>query len=221
MATVNITDRLINDVRNTIQNMRRAEIEAEYPHHDADCTLDASAIYNEAEWGQHLHLMAQFPKEWLYPVKRAYFSISGEIDGKPVKTSVSIPNMASAYVRPNKDRYSMDRAEVTQAALQARGCAASAFLLKRLEDQAGVAVLMDKWARVEKDVVEFLRKCKSLNEAIKLLPNIKLYVPKADIERVETKAESTRARREKIVAEVPVEEITAAAMAARLSGAFA
>lgn len=221
MATVHITDRLISSVRDNIHDMRRAEIVAEHPHHAADCTLDASAIYNEAEWGEHLHLMAVLPKDWLYQVKRAYFYVTGEIEGKPVKMQITVPTMASAYARPGKDRYSLDRAEVTQAALQARGCAASAFILKQLETAAGVAALMDKWARVEKDVIEFLRKCKSLNEAIKLLPNIKLYIPKDDIERVEYKPESTRVRREKLVAEVPVEEITAAAMAARLSGAFA
>jgi hypothetical protein len=63
----------------------------------------------------------------------------------------------------------------------------------------------------------FLGKCKSLNEALKLWPGVKMYIPREYIERVERKVER-KVREKEILEDTPVDTLTAAAIAARLSG---
>jgi hypothetical protein len=75
-----------------------------------------------------------------------------------------------------------------------------------------------RWQKVETDIVEFLRKCKSLNEAVKLFPNVTMYLHYEDMERLNLKVERP-SQRKSIIEEVDVEGITAAAIAAKLAAA--
>jgi hypothetical protein len=79
------------------------------------------------------------------------------------------------------------------------------------------AEIKARWAKVEGDIMAFLGKCKSLNEALKLWPGVKMYIPREYIERVERKVER-KVREKEILDDTPVDTLTAAAIAARLSG---
>lgn len=48
-----------------------------------------------------------------------------------------------------------------------------------------------RWTRVKSQVIGFLDKCKSVNEAVKLWPDIVQYLPKQARERLEEKVEKT------------------------------
>lgn len=82
--------------------------------------------------------------------------------------------------------------------------------------------IKQRWEKVEEKVGEFLFHCKSLNEGLKLWPDLKVYIPKEYLERVERK---TSSRSEKstqaadILSTIDTNEIQAAAVIARLSGA--
>jgi hypothetical protein len=80
-----------------------------------------------------------------------------------------------------------------------------------------------RWDKVEVQVRDFLDNCKSLNEALKLWPDLSVYIPKHYIERVEKKANrsttETKSSAEEVLAKINTQEIQAAAVIARLSGA--
>jgi hypothetical protein len=91
--------------------------------------------------------------------------------------------------------------------------------LQAWEENKQVTTIKEKWAKVEKDILEFLNKCKTLNEAVKLFPGVRLYVQHDDLERLDRKVERL-SERKKIVAEMATDELTAAAIAAKLMGAI-
>jgi hypothetical protein len=75
-----------------------------------------------------------------------------------------------------------------------------------------------RWEKIKTDIDEFLDKCKSLNEAVKLFPGVRMYIHSEDIERLERKLERPT-QRAKIVEDVDTEGLTAAAIAAKLAAA--
>jgi hypothetical protein len=84
-----------------------------------------------------------------------------------------------------------------------------------------VAEVDARWDKVRTDVLKFLENCKSLNEAIKLWPDIRIYIPKQYIERVEKKAErsvSTNSALD-ILKGIDTDGAVAAAIGARLASA--
>jgi hypothetical protein len=46
-----------------------------------------------------------------------------------------------------------------------------------------------RWSKVNQQIVTFLKSCKSLNEALKLWPDVRIYIPKQYLERAERKVE--------------------------------
>jgi hypothetical protein len=80
-----------------------------------------------------------------------------------------------------------------------------------------------KWSQIKDKVITFFRSCKSVNEAIKLWPDVRMYIPTEYMERVERKAArgpgSGPSDAMSVLATMNLEEIQAAAVVARLSGA--
>lgn len=220
MATVYITQRLLDDVRGNIQRMRDAEIRSDFPNHDSAVTDDASELFRTLNWGEHVNLYSMIPEKW--KTEFSGFSIT-VIDEVGMQIGTVGFDKQRAWGTPKADYWSSRNTKIQESDLMKLPDSPGVLAIRnRLSALRGVKDLQAKWKKVETDVIEFLRKCKSLNEALKLLPTLRMYVSPEDVERVERKAESTKARRAELVKEAPAEEeLTAAAMAARLSGAFA
>ena len=90
-------------------------------------------------------------------------------------------------------------------------------ILEQLAEKEIRTTIQEKWDKVNKDIQAFLSKCKSLNEALRLWPALKVYVPEEYIDRVNHKVER-RQRETEIIESVDIGELTAAAIAAKLSG---
>jgi hypothetical protein len=75
-----------------------------------------------------------------------------------------------------------------------------------------------RWKKVSEDISEFLEKCKSLNEAVKLFPGVRMYISAEDAERLDRKVERA-AQRKAIVHSYDTEGLIAAAIAAKLAEA--
>jgi hypothetical protein len=222
MATVYITQELINRVKTKINGMRRAERNSDVPNIDKNALVDASQLYNTGCWGEkYVHLVNQIPKEWLGKQEDATISIKGVLDdGRHVSTSVRFSGMKSAYARPKDSYYAKTDSELTLEYVRAlpEDTVGRAELLQRW-DESIVALGIDaRWEKVELDIVGFLKKCKSLNEAVKLFPNVTMYLHYEDMERLNRKVERP-SQRKSIIEEVDVEGITAAAIAAKLAAA--
>ena len=225
MAYVAITGDLINRVESKINTMRKQEVSASCPGLHETVTVDASQLYNMGAWGAgNMHLINVIPHDWLSEATEASIRVKGTVDieGAPVPVElnkdVRISGMTNAFQRPTPNYYDRKNSVLSYDALVAmpdhivgRNELVARFELARVEAQIDA-----RWHKIQSDIVSFLRKCKSLNEAIKLFPAVKMYVDRDDIERVERKVQ--RAPREELVQKMDTGAITAAAIAARLSG---
>ena len=222
MAYVAISNDLIARVRNRIKSMRQAEVDSVLPQNNV-VMMDASELYNRGAWGDHTHLISAIPKDWLAkPEDATVYAEGGYTDptGKDciVKTALVFKQCTAAYRRPSTDYW--NQANATHHIASLRGLPpipGRDELIARWEQACAAHDVVARWNKVESDILDFMRNCKSLNEALKLLPAIRMYVDKDDIERVERKI--VRAPREHLVAEIDAGSIAAAAIAARLTEA--
>ena len=219
MATVYITQELSSRVSDAIKRMRDADITTQNAETGRAIELDTSEFLTKAMWGNYLHLKDQLPHEWLSLNTGPTMTIvmPADDDGKQVKHMIHFRNQ-KVLNRPNNDRWSEPKIECTKAFLDANVDMAGVLNILGYIDRMDLNnEIKAKWSKVEADVMLFLGKCKSLNEALKLWPGVKLYIPAEYIRRVEHKVER-KVREKEIVESVATDELTAAAIAARLAG---
>ena len=222
MATVYITKELITRVQAVIEKMRMAERASDLPNIDKNCSVDASQLYNIGCWGaEHVHLKDSIPKDWMLEATEANVYVRGTLeDGSDIKTSVRFTGMTMAYQRPSKDYWNKAASELTIDQLRAlpEDMPGRSELLARWDDAVLEFALNARWKKVSNDISDFLKKCKSLNEAVKLFPGVRMYIDHEDIERLDRKIDRA-SQRKAIVETVDTEGLTAAAIAAKLAQA--
>jgi hypothetical protein len=221
MATVNITKEFKERVQNRIRSMHLKELETELPNLNKINVIDASYLFHYGCWGKdHMGLVYAIPGEWLSKVTDSRIEIKGELDGKPTACSVRFAGM-NAFQRPTDSYHNKSISAIEYEDLVALPdvIAGRDEALQAWEDNKQVVEIKAKWDKVERDIIDFLDKCKTLNEAVKLFPAVRMYVDRDDIERLERKAVRITERR-KIVQEMATDELTAAAIAAKLMGAI-
>lgn len=224
MAYVAISQDLRNRVKNRIHTMRNTEIKQTLPDLEKSYNIDAHHIYNYGCWGaEHMHLIHVIPKDWLCEEKSGAVHIVGDAqmeDGSfaTVKKPVGFNTMTGAYRRPAVDYWNKGSSEVNYNDLMhmASTTPGRDEAMQRWNDAVEEKKMMDRWAKIELDIMNFLDKVKSLNEAVKLFPGIKLYLDKDDVERMERKVQ--RGAREELVADIDLGQLTAAAVVAQLNG---
>lgn len=221
MATVGITQELLDRVKSVISGMRQAEINSDVPEHSKEYTADATFLFHRGCWGaEHVHLIDKIPKDWLAPVSAASITIKGIYDGQELKTSVMFRDLKGAYSRPKESYWNKSDCELSLYDIESLpgDTIGRSQCLQRWVDSCCVFEISKRWDKVSGDVVGFLKKCKTLNEAVKLYPGVKMYLSPDDIARLERKVERL-SQRKKIVEDLATDELTAAAMAAKLVGA--
>jgi hypothetical protein len=221
MATVGITKELRDRTKAVIDVMRKAERRNDIPEMEKDITVDASHLYNLGMWGAQMHLINQIPKDWLIKVTDANVMLIGDDEnGARIKAVARFTCMKDAYHRPANSYYSRIDSTLTIDQLRAmpEETVGRAELLKRWDDTMIAMVIDARWEKIKVEVDEFLTKCKSLNEAVKLFPGVRMYIDRDDIQRLERKLERP-SQRKAIVQGVDTDGLTAAAIAAKLSSA--
>jgi hypothetical protein len=221
MATVGITKELRDRVGSVIRNMERREIKSDVPDYEQNYNVDATYLYHYGCWGkEYMHLVHDIPHDWLAKVTESRISLRGSLDdGRILSTNVHFTGL-NAFQRPSDSYYSKGSSVVNLEDLRAMPevVAGRAELLKRWDEAVQVHYINERWAKILNDIDEFLDKCKTLNEAVKLFPGVRLYIHADDLERLDRKVERASQRR-KIVEELAVDELTAAAIASKLMGA--
>lgn len=219
MATVYITQELSGQVSSVIKRMREAEIVTNNAEVGKPIELDTSEFLTKAMWGSRLHLKDQMPEEWLSVSNSPMLNVHMPMDdaGNKVVHQINFRNQKVTN-RPNNDRWSEPKIACKKDYLEAHADMMGVQnILNHLERIELNHEIKARWAKVEGDIMAFLGKCKSLNEALKLWPGVKMYIPREYIERVERKVER-KVREKEILDDTPVDTLTAAAIAARLSG---
>lgn len=90
-----------------------------------------------------------------------------------------------------------------------------------LQFQAQDAEITARWKAVKEQVVTFVRSCKSLNEGVKLWPDVVRYIPESYIKRMDKKTEKVTEASKALEAlrKMDFDTITASTVLARMSGA--
>jgi len=158
-------------------------------------------------WGEHLHLKDVLPAKWcgkstninirFNTTERGQFRISVELTPPLVTPPGGTPSGILSI--------SADDPEIRPF----------------VEREQLVYDINERWTKVDKQILDFLGKCKSVNEALKLWPQVEMYIPKSYIGRVNEKRDrnpSTPSQAAEALKAMDTEHLTTAAVISRMSG---
>lgn len=216
MAYVAISAALINATQNNIIKMRDKEKETVPSVAERISTHNKDANLELLVWGNHLHLRDQMPEEWKATVNRVCARIHYEWAEERKASFDFTFECADPIEVPRTDNHSyyghQIKVDATSHLLpqQARDA---------IEYNKFLRVTDDKWSDIKSKVTQFLESAKSLNEALKLWPALSLYISDAYIDRVNnnTKREKVASKAEEIMASISIDDLTAAAVASKLT----
>jgi hypothetical protein len=214
MAYVSISQDLRNAVRSNIDTMRRMERDGiKMPEAIQDKTASGlDPTMEQLVWGVHYPLKAVMPKEWLRETESVNLrtKITFE-DGSSQKVGVRVTFSPRMTTPPNADRYGYD------IDLPADHPSVPDLIAYHTE----MRYIDKRWKEVGTQIMEFLGACKSLNEALKLWPDVRIYIPKEFLERAERKVErTTNSGGVEAIKKVDTDAAVSAAAIARMMGAI-
>jgi hypothetical protein len=177
MAYVAITKTLRDEMKNTIYRLREAEVNSMPDPVVIARTVSSTEACMELVmgklWGSEADLRERLDK---YSQKR---SVRVVVDGP--NSSIQFDINVNQPCIINCDRYSTH-------VLTLNG-ADTVMFNEALEARQGRNEATNRWNGVESQVLAFMESCKSLNEAVKLWPDVQRYIPKDYIERLGQKTE--------------------------------
>ena len=208
MAYVAISQQFRSDVERQIRQMRMKELGA---------VGDVPAVHLEGTeefmidllWGEYRHLYDVTPNHWCRYESYPSFQVCiPSPEGQQwkrdvqaiVKLSFRIPPKGGAYSYTiNHDVHSAFE-EWTKWAVDYTECE-------------------KRWDATQDQVLKFLNACKSLNEGLKLWPDLKYYIPQQYLDKVAEKIEKKKKPSEALDAlkEIDVNQIVANAVMSRMA----
>lgn len=218
MSYVSISDNLLYNTRCIIESMQRAEIGKL-----AEVSIDlesTSPFVQRLIWGEHAHLKALIPDSWLESIRSIdvrynFVSVSAEGVHADDYTGLTIQLEQSTLV-PKDIGDSKHRRVVSELDADVPP-QFKAFM----DDRAERKVIHARWSKVQSDVKSFLKSCKSLNEGLKLWPQLSMYIAKDYLNTVAhkpAKAKSAESGAAAMLAGIDTNALVGAAVIARISG---
>lgn len=227
MAYVGISEKLVQEVRGKILNLANTELQAALPTDPFESLTFTGdePWFVKRVWGEHMHLKSVVPAEWLAEKTRVelIFQIIEEPYGTVKKRFAMLRTLDKPITLPPQYRtqYTDSRAEI---ALQFN--INDGDLPQQARDKIKAIAqhneIKARWEGVKNNVINFLENCKSLNEALKLWPDLRVYIPEHHLEKLDRKPEKKEARisgAAEILKTINTDEVQAAAVIARMSGA--
>jgi hypothetical protein len=207
---VAISDRFESDVRSQIRLMADKEYRAIDQQNPLPRIDGTEKVFLEQLWKEHLPLKDQMPTEWLMKITNFNMCVAFVgLDGNTWNTNYYVTPLAPIYAPPSTGTYG----------LVLKADASDKFEPYRQHARARNEA-ENRWGQVTEQVCGFLSKCKSLNEALKLWPQIEPYIPQHYMKKAQTKkAGGKRDSSEAIEAakQLDTETLTAAAVISRMS----
>jgi hypothetical protein len=191
MAYVAISERLRDDVRNTIRFKQNAELNLLVKPTAQLLDPNDSRVVDKF-WGEYAHLKAIVPREWCRTVDSVQLVtdyLQDPADPASLVTHSHATGFIGGYtvVPPNAETY-YPKLRVPNDAPEV------ADHIRYAREQH---VINTRWNKVREDVMTFLTNCKSLNEALKLWPDIRIYIPQHYIDKAEEKTVKAKAAESK------------------------
>lgn len=180
MAYVGISGDFIQAVKREISRMQDAEqnafIEPEREVHVHVAPHDIVQLV----WGQYIGLRDQMPKEWLVEAHSVDMRVKLEHESEKCDSMYTVKFTEPMLSPPGYSRYRHDIYVAEDA------YPPMAAVVKYTREMMEIRV---RWKKVNRQIVDFLQSCKSLNEALKLWPAVSVYIPKPYLDRIERKVE--------------------------------
>lgn len=215
---VAISQKLYDDTRKQIDSMCQAEIAALKLPHEIELSPE-SPLGLHLLWGEHVNLRNLVPQSWLKvgnTVSAIAEVLAYDEDGKPklamreYSLLFTLPDKTPMPLSVPNSRYSNDK----HTRIQPGQFTEVDDHVRKLQARDSIT---DRWHSVRKQVLEFLDSCKSLNEAMKLFPQIRPYIPTEFIKRLETKVERSKGTNTEAMEKLKSLDINALASSAVLA----
>jgi hypothetical protein len=182
-----------------------------------DSTLDVNTIPNDIVdivWGEHRFLADQMPQSWKKYKEEVELRVEIQReDGTFHKIDRTLRFVGGIHMicPPDTPNYGF------RVSLPAH----HELVAEYVAYQRQVDEVKQRWNKVSEEIVKFLQNCKSLNEALKLWPDVRIYIPNEFIVRVEHKAERSAATSTAldVLKSIDTDGAVAAAVGARLAAA--
>lgn len=215
MAYVAISDQLKDNVRRLIRTKCRSEL-ATLSAPDATMVVPPTdPFFETAAWGEHIRLKDELPREWLTErseadVTTTYYDTREDETTYHGDVKLSVLFRPAILVPPKTGgNYSW----------QIKVDPDSPLIADLVAHDKVVRGVVRRWDKVEKDVLTFLGNCKSLNEGLKLWPDLRVYVPQAALDKVEEKSVRAKAAESKaleVLKSIDTDQAIASAVMVRM-----
>jgi hypothetical protein len=211
MAYVSINPAFIGRIEAKIDSMCRAELKTlgDAPLINMNAK---SAFFLDLVWGEHKHLEPLLPDG--FKKEHGEFRLFFVVGDAEFENRILVRNLGAVF--PPKSSWYDEYKITTHEALEKYP-----ELEPSVRYYESKAEIEQRWNGVKNKVVSFINVCKSLNEAVKLWPDVVTYIDQDDLERLATKREKPQAstRAAEALAALDTDELMGAAVIARLSGA--
>lgn len=191
MATVRISKELLSAVEKEIDRTDRSVMQATIAPRNPMLNEGNKVQLREAAmlklWVGTEHLRTLVPKEWLVKYSRMDITL-GDLREVQVEGEVFCP--PDSRFRGTRGSYIEVRLTVAET---------PAPLFQAFQEHYNLLdAHNDKFTKISKTVVGFLKSCASVNDALKKYPDIALYLPQSVKDKVaETSERKAREKREK------------------------
>lgn len=137
-------------------------------------------------WGQHIALKNMIPHEWKFKANRVDFTTK-TVEGQSLEFQVECTTdmFDCPYNKNARDGYQTKYYETNISNDHP-------MIAEYLAYRQKVSANDLKWKTVKSQVLQFIGQCKSLNEALKLWPDLRLYVKDSYLERIDKKVEKSK-----------------------------
>lgn len=213
MAYVAISNSLMDEVRSKIGRMKEAELDSLPKAVDTLTFSDAPHDFQKLVWGDHFHLKDTLPDSWKRYVPELIGFTEFSYKERTMKSRLYI-KLANKFGSPPDQNssysYSFAIPETHPDV---------APVIEYIKQTTEVS---DKWSDIRSKVTAFLQNCKSLNEAVKLWPDVRIYIPQSYMDRMLVKSERTAEKISKateFLKQIDTDAAVAAAVGARMAGA--
>jgi len=216
MAYVAISNALISSTQNNIIKMRDKEQDAVKAPAERLTVPSTDANLELLVWGNHLHLRDQMPEDWKKTSNRVNARIAYSVNADTNSSFEFVFETVDPIEVPitKHDSYYGHNITVPEDSHLLPPIAKEAVAHRKFCLETDL-----KWKEIKSQVVQFLESAKSLNEALKLWPALSLYISDEYIDRVNNnpKREKTASKAEEIMASISIDQLTAAAVASKLT----
>ena len=212
MAYVAISNQLMDEVRNKINRMKEADANLIQKPIDEITYQTLPSDLEQMLWGDHYHLKNVIPDDWKVYNKDFRANTKFVHDGTEIKSIVCIKTAVGTAAPPKSSSYT------THFGIPAD----HPLIAEVVQRDVGYYENNKKWKAIHNQIRDFLNNCKSLNEAVKLWPDVRVYIPQSYMDRMLVKSERTAEKISKaseFLKQIDTDNAVAAAVGARMAGA--